>query len=97
MKKLMIIAVVGAAGLVSCKKDYVCSCTYVSTQQYYLGGSPYGSPSTSTTSDTRVITDKEDVATAECTGGNGTITQTSSQSGFTVEQSVTTSCSIAKQ
>ena len=34
MKKLILIATVGVFGLISCKKDYSCSCVYTSVDYY---------------------------------------------------------------
>ncbi len=100
MKVTLMIVGLALIGLTSCKKDYTCACTYVTNQQYVdgSGNAVPGTQQTATTSDSRTITDKEDVATAECTGANGTVTQSSViGGGIYLEQKVTTTCTISEK
>jgi len=86
-------------GLTSCKKDFTCACSYITSQHYEdAGGNTVpGTQQTTTTSDSKTINDKEDVATASCTGANGTVSQsTNAGGGYTIEQSVTTTCTISE-
>ncbi len=80
---------------ISCKKDYTCDCTYNTVQQMYdPSGNPYGPSQTSETSASTTIRDKKDAAKTECEGNNGTVNQTSYNSGFTTEQTITTNCTL---
>lgn len=99
MKITMMILGVALLGFASCKKDYTCTCNYVTVQKYVdsSGNTVPGTTQSTNTSSSKTITDKKDEATAACTGGNGTISQNTGTFGtYTIVQEITTTCTISE-
>lgn len=98
MKKTLAIAFIGALTLVSCKKDYTCTCTSTTyTPEFSYGGSTYQDESTTTTSSSSTINDKKDDAKASCESKNGSSSVASPWASFGAEPTtITVSCGISE-
>ena len=72
MKKTLTIAFIGALTLVSCKKDYTCTCTTTTTQPTFVyQGVIVQNGSTTTASGSSTINDTKKEAKASCESQNG--------------------------
>lgn len=95
--KSIAIAIFGVLVLTSCKKDYNCTCTTVSTTpEFVFGGQTVQQGSTTSASGTTIITDTKSDAKTECESGSASATVASGYASFGAEPTtVTTTCSIA--
>ncbi len=98
MKKTLTIAFIAALTLVSCKKDYACSCTSTTHQpEFSSGGTVYQQESTTTSTSSTTIKDKKKDAKASCESKNGTSSVASPWAGAGAEPTtITVSCSISE-
>lgn len=96
MKKIIIcLSALGLITLSSCKKEFTCSCV-METEQTFTdeNGTPQGDPTTSETTSSHVLKDKEDDARVQCEGNNGTIEQNTQSGGMHIKQEITTNCTL---
>jgi len=96
--KTIAFAFFGVLALASCKKEYNCTCTVVSTTPAFeAGGTVWQNASTTTVSATTVINDKKKDAETACTGGSSTTSIASAYASLGAEPtSVVTTCAIAE-
>lgn len=96
--KTIAFAFFGVLALASCKKDYNCTCTIVTTTPAFVYlGQTVQTASTTTVSATSVINDKKKDAETTCTGGSSSTSVASAYAQFGADPTtVVTTCAIAE-